>query len=302
MNITVFGLGNVGRTLVSMLLQERDRCWNINIVDPSEEVFGSYLDLQHAAEVEGLHTLTLNHKLLVEQSRFIFHCAGDGVIPGGDRLDTARQNKEITESIFSSYEFQRDAIVIVMTNPLDVITYYAQKYSKLPANQVIGTGTLLDSARLNQIVFNQLNNPRCTVETQVFGEHGKSAVLIESLSTVDDQSLRDVLTDREIEDCFQEMLQSAALIKKTAGATMFGVIQCALRIMYTILNHRELRISVSRVADTYLEQLLETENIAISWLCTVNRNGADIIDSITPTESELEQLKASAKAIKTHIS
>ena len=222
--ITVVGLGNTGRTIVSLLLQEKQHIFTINILDPSEEIEGSFLDLSHASMLTH-HKLILNDFELFEDSDFVFHTAGAKIKQDADRNSVVHESLELTSQIFDSKQFTNQPYIIVISNPVDVICTYMYNDLKITAKQIIGTGTLLDTARLQHYI-RQVNDSR-KAKGLVLGEHGENMVCF----------IDDTFSNADKEKLKEKTLKSAKQIKKTQGATYYGVAQSSVKILEVILKN-----------------------------------------------------------------
>lgn len=131
-NISIIGIGNIGRALLLNLLNEKNFYFLINIIDLPENAEGTLLDFHHALEFRPNHSIVFNSKDHFHESSYIFHCAGVGIQQGSSRLSTTDENIKITHSIFEHYQPNDKAKIIVITNPVDIITFYTWKYSNLP--------------------------------------------------------------------------------------------------------------------------------------------------------------------------
>ena len=133
--VTIVGLGNVGRSILHELLCQ-SRWLEINIMDPSDQVSGSLLDLGHASMLNGRARFTINNRSKLADSDFIFHCAGVSIPPGHTREYAMYENLHITYDVFSNYEpYKEDPKIIVLSNPLDILSLCSWKASGLPRGE-----------------------------------------------------------------------------------------------------------------------------------------------------------------------
>lgn len=222
--ITVVGLGNVGRTLVSLLLQNKENDFTINILDPSESVQGSFLDLSQASILTD-HKLVLNDFNLFENSSFVFHTAGATVKAGQTRNEIVKESLNLTEKIFSDRVFKNEPYIIVVANPVDVVANYLYSVLKVKCKQILSPGTLLDTARLNYYANSK--------KGIVIGEHGESMVPVMQGNLVKG-------------DLREKTINAAREIKQTQGATFYGVAQCCVKILEVIkANNGSINIPLS---------------------------------------------------------
>ena len=142
--VTIIGYGNVGRVLTHLLLGS-NHALELNIMDPADWLSGAFLDLKHALGMQPNKRVHFNDQELFENSDYVFFTAGVLSKHGASRLTTVKDNAQLVKNIFFGKELNPEMHIIAITNPVDVITAAIFKYSNLPGNQVLGTGTYLDS-------------------------------------------------------------------------------------------------------------------------------------------------------------
>ena len=295
--ITIYGLGRVGQSLAQILLGESHYRYVINVVDPGDHVEGALLDLSHAATITGRHRLVCNQHDLVAHSSYLFHCAGPSVPPGASRLSVAEESIKLTEQIFKGFQSMVEPWLIVIANPLDIITHHTQKVTGLPPEKVLGTGTLLDSARLAYYLAEEANVTPNEVKAWVLGEHGDSMVPIISQTTINGQPLEAVLSLAQIDRCIQQTRTSAAIIKKTLGATSYGVAACAVRLMQATLDPLDTHIYPASVrVDNTWRELLGGSAGYMGLPVRLNADGYEVLPLVL-TGEEIEALVGSARVL-----
>jgi len=225
--VSVIGLGRVGKA-VSFLLTHSSEPLLLNLIDPWLNL-GAFEDLSHA-HVDS-QVIRNDHDLL-PHSEIIFHCAGPEVPPGASRLAVRDRSYELTEKIFSNLSFgNNEPLVIVLSNPVDLITHHTLKITGLPPERVLGTGTLLDTRRFNILSERSLGLKRGSVDAVLLGEHGQSCVLWGAGSRVSGELIGEVVEPSELTRLLEETKRQAAYIKKHQGATYYGVARCAVDLM-----------------------------------------------------------------------
>ncbi len=294
--ITVIGFGNVGRAVVHHLIQHPNP-YIINIMDPSEHTEGSWLDLNHAAMLQPQHELKRNCADTFNASDFVFHCAGKGVAPGASRLSIVMENKELTQQIFENFKPTKDPKIIVVTNPVDIISYYTWKYSGVASYKVIGTGSWLDTERMNFYIKEHTNTQK-PIRTMLIGEHGQSVVWMKSHSYIGAIPITEGLTISEQDLLFQKTLDAAKTIKATQTATIYGVADVAVSVMRELITPQNLIVPVSTLISPEYKQLLNCGDIFISIPVLLDHEGAHPIPMIKMTAEELTQLQNSAQVIE----
>lgn len=198
-------------------------------------------------------------------------------------------------------KYNRDAIIIVISNPVDVITQAFMKYTGRPKNKVIGTGTLLDTARLRRAVAEMLDMRPENVTAYVLGEHGDSSCIIWSWSRILGLNLEEFINmdlpeNMEIkrEKLSQTIRRAGTKIFINKGSTSFGVASAAAKIVDAIIYDTGEILPVS----TYLEGEYGIKDISLSLPCIVNADGAFAICNVDMTDEELSQLHESAEIIR----
>ena len=186
-----------------------------------------------------------------------------------------------------------DGIYLVATNPLDVMTYITWKYSGLPANQVLGSGTSLDTARLRYLIGEKINvNPK-NVHAYVVGEHGDSEFVPWSNATIGLQNIKDFIAENELKDISEEVRNAAYEIIERKGNTSYGIGVCLVRITNAILGDENIIISVSAY---------DKENdVYVSTPTIINKKGVREKIFINLNEEETRKMDESIKVIKTAI-
>ncbi|MDG1332628.1 MAG: hypothetical protein P8P74_09880 [Crocinitomicaceae bacterium] len=294
--ISIVGFGNIGKLICALLLPFKDSEFVINIIDVDDTVNGAIIDMKHGKELFPNHAVVHNDQSLLNNSDFIFHCAGASVPKGKSRLYTCQQSIEITEAVFSDFKPTKEPFVIVVANPVEIISLVTHKLTGLPASHVIGTGTFLDSIRMNQIVKEE--NPNVAdVNAVLLGEHGSAAFFSRQLSKVNGSSFDENFDFPTLTEYMKQVKRSAEEIKTTQDATIYGVSYCAIRIFEMLLSEKGGICPVSALIPGYLKPELDNESIYLSLNSRINKNGAQPLESYQPNETELALLKESCNVI-----
>lgn len=269
-------------------------------MEPSDHQSGRILEIQHMAALHGIHHVTINDSVAFANADFIFHTAGKCMQQNQTRLDVAEGNWKLTYQIFNSISFKSSTTIIVLTNPVDVITFKIQELTRLPRNQVIGTGTLLDSARFSTNLKRHSVTNRY-ISAFVIGEHGDSMVPLFSL--LDEQTKAYLNNGNLTEIIKRETIFAAKEIKRTQDYTSTGVASVATLIMEHIINKSATlqNLPISCVIDDQLQKHLElSAPIAISWFYDF-QNGAKSCYHIAPSNEEMKKFKDSAHVLAAQI-
>lgn len=221
------------------------------------------------------------------------------------RLDLAQGNLEIMKQIVPNItKHNKECILIVVTNPLDVMTYAALKLSAFPKNRVIGSGTSLDTARLRFLLAQHLQIDPRNIHAYIIGEHGDSEVPVWSLANVAGIKLKDYclackmpFTEREFNDMFLKVKNAGYEIIRRKGRTNYGVALALTRIVRCILRNENSVLTVS----TLLEDYYGVNDICLSVPAIVNRKGVKEIIKLPLNKNEIIDFQKSATIIKNAI-
>lgn len=273
LKVSILGLGHVGTALAQLLLGMREYSLHLNIVDPSADVEGAWLDLAQAGAVLGVPGVSHNDPGLLARSHVIFHVAGENSRVGASRNSVLEANIRLTRSIFSSIDLRPDARIIVVTNPVDLITWHAWHASGLPSAQVIGTGALLDCHRLQWLLHERHKVPPAEVQTQVLGEHGASMLPIWSRTLISGKPM-EPLPETERVALEKRLRGMAGEIRQTAPATKWGAAACAFQLMRAFLNSPDHPLVASVLLDAESQERLGVGEIYMGMPARFDEQGA----------------------------
>lgn len=312
--IVIVGCGMVGSSIAFTLMQS-GICEEIILVDVNRErAIGEAMDISHGIPFSSSQIVRAGDYSDVEEADIVIIAAGRGQIEGESRLDLASTNARIVEDIVTivALNFFKGVLLIV-TNPVDVLTYIAADvmseirpgYSK---SHVIGSGTVLDTARLKNILGERLGISPRNVHAFVLGEHGESEFIAwngANISGIEfDVFCHDLPTDPcdgYCERCHEakekilcEVRDSAKEIIARKKATYYGVAMAVRRICEVILRDERLVLPVSTVLHGEFGQV----NVALSMPCVIGRNGLLAYLPIALSEKERLSLNTSARQIR----
>lgn len=296
LQISILGLGHVGSALAQLLLGYQDAALDLNLVDPSSDVDGTCLDLFHSCAALGYHKIRRNDPGRLARSHFIFHTAGANSKPGSSRHSVAAENRQLTRQIFSQLDLREDARVIVITNPVDVMAMETWKSTGLPAAQVVGTGTLLDSHRLAWYMHELSNLPLSQVRAMVLGEHSRTMVPVFSQSWLGENSALQ-LSDKSREELRLKTIGTATRIRQTAPATKWAVAACAFNLMKSFLNPPRQDLVASVWTPPSIAQQLEVDELFLGLPIEFDAQGCRATQLPSLQVAEMNALKESAKVL-----
>lgn len=298
--IVVVGAGNVGESITFSLMLKRIAS-EIVMIDLNEErAEGCALDIGDGTSF--YHQMSIRKGGYEEcaDAQIIIISAGIGRKPGQTRLDLGKTNVSIIQDITRSVmKYADNPILIVVSNPVDVLTYIVQKESGLPANRVIGSGTTLDTARLRRLISEKCNVDVTDVDAYILGEHGDSQVPIWSRATIGGEPLLDYLDTLDEKVDLDEMADTAkkggAVIIAKKGATFYGIAMCTSRIAEAIMKDENAVLPVAHVLD---ESYGDWKDVAISLPTVINKDGIVRTINIPLSEKETELMNKSAATLR----
>ena len=291
--VVIIGCGNVGMSYAYAILNQRTYVNELVLIDIDEKrVEGEVMDLNHclAYSPSKINIYKGNYSDC-KNAKIVVIAAGANQNVGETRMDLIHKNSTIFKSIVSQVmENEFDGIFLIATNPLDVMTYLTYKYSGLPHNKVLGTGTTLDTARLRYLISEKVGISPKNIHAFVMGEHGDSEFVPWSNVNIALKGIDKYLTIDEMLKIENDVRNSAYEIINRKGATYYGIGMCLVRITNAILGDENVVLSVSAY---------DSENdIYISTPAIVNRTGVKEKIFVPFNEEETNKIKNSIDVIK----
>ncbi|GAB4233098.1 MAG: L-lactate dehydrogenase [Ekhidna sp.] len=296
--IGIIGMGWVGSSVASSILH-RGVCQELLLNDVREGLAeGEAMDFNHGSSFYPTANIRASQIEEMRSCQAIVVTAGRGGRPGETRLELLKDNIGIAREISRKLEGY-EGILIVVSNPVDVLTYCYQAFTGLPASRVIGTGTMLDTARLRSITGNKLNLDPRSINAQVVGEHGDSEVVLWSSATIGGEPLRNWEGwESTFEALIAEKVRKAAQeIIKRKGATNHAIGMVTATLLKWILRGERRIITLS----TPLTGQYGLNHLALSLPCLVSDKGIEKVLEISMTNGEKAALLKSADVIKNAI-
>jgi len=232
----------------------------------------------------------------------IILAAGEPMLNTDSRMDFIRKNVNVLESIIPEVAKRNtEAIFLVVTNPVDILTYSALKYIEIPESRIMGIGTILDTGRVKYLLGKKLNVDPRNVHAFVVGEHGKSEVPIWSSARVSGVPLRDFFEMRGYQDPDAFLKEVITEVRAAAGDlsyrrddTFFGVAMAARRICEAIVRDEKAVLSVSSL----MYGAFDIDGIALSMPAVVGADGVECLVPVEMNEDELDEIRKSAATVK----
>jgi L-lactate dehydrogenase len=267
-----------------------------------EKAEGEAMDISHGIPFARQMKIYAGSYDDVEDAGIVIITAGANQKPGETRLDLVHKNVGIFKSIIPEITSRKfDGILLVVANPVDILTRVAQKLSGLPENRVIGSGTVLDTGRLKYRLSDHLQVDSKSIHAFIIGEHGDSEIVAWSSANVSGVPLsnfcemRGHFEHRESENKIAETVKNSAYdIIQRKRATYFGVAMAVKRICEVIVRNEEAILPVS----TAMHGEHGIEDVVLSMPCIVGSNGIETQIPIVLSDEETTKLQESAKVLK----
>ncbi|MET4158829.1 L-lactate dehydrogenase [Agromyces sp. PvR057] len=298
--VTVVGAGSVGTSLAYATLI-RGAASEVALYDIArEKVEAEVLDLAHGTQFTGASVSGGADLGVVEGSHVVVITAGAKQQPGQTRLDLAGTNVRILENLLPNLlERAPDAIYVLVTNPVDVMTVAAQRISGLPANRIFGSGTVLDTSRLRWLLAKRAGVSTSSVHAAIVGEHGDTEFPLWSQAGIGPVPILDwrggePFTLPELDQIADEVRNAAYTVIKGKGATNYAIGLAGARIVEAIVNDERAVLPVS----TVLSGIRGLDGVALSIPSIVGGEGAFPIAEAPMSDDEARLLDISAKAIR----
>ena len=307
--VTIIGAGAVGSTIAYTLTVKGIASEIVMIDINTQKALGEALDIRQGTPFCDPVNIYAGTYADAKDSDIVVLTSGVARKPGQSRLDLAQINVNITKSIIPEItKFAPNAIYVIVANPVDILTYQFYKTSGLPANQIFGSGTILDTARLRARIAEYYHIAQQNVHAYVFGEHGDSSFVPWSLANIatipvdeykscleDDDKLIPPLVHVEVETYIRK---SGGKIIERKGATFYAVAVSVAHICDCIQNAMDTTLTVSSM----MTGEYGIKDVCLSTLSVVGRNGIKGRLTAPLTDEEIVKLRRSADALKEVIS
>lgn len=299
--VALIGSGFVGASYAFALLNQGITTELVIIDMNKRKAEGDAMDLSHGLPYAPFMKIWAGDYSDCADADLVVITAGANQAPGETRLDLIHKNSKIFKGIVESIMNSGfTGIILVATNPVDVLTYVTHKYSQLPQNHVFGSGTLLDSARLRYLVGTEFKVDPRSIHAYVIGEHGDtelpvwSNVNIGGLPLCEYQKKTGHPTQAKLDEIFVNVRDAAYQIIDRKGATYYGIAMGLARLTKAILWNENMIDSVS----TLLTGQYGLEDVFIGVPAVINRNGVREVIELDLTEKERAALHHSANVLK----
>jgi L-lactate dehydrogenase len=299
--VALIGTGFVGSSYAFALLNQGIAHELVLIDMNKEKADGDARDLNHGLAFASPMKIHAGDYSDCKDADIVVITAGANQKPGETRLDLVGKNikifKSIVEQVMSS---GFNGIFLVATNPVDILTYATWKFSGLPKERVIGSGTILDTARLRYLVGEHFDIDTRNIHAYILGEHGDTEFPVWSHTTVGASHLSELIDmDKEdvqekLDEIFINVRDAAYQIIERKGATYYGIAMGLARITKAIFNNENSILTVSSLLDGEYSQ----KDIYIGVPAIINREGIRKVIELPLNEKEQGQFRHSAETLK----
>lgn len=296
--VSIIGCGNVGATTAYALLLD-GAITDLTLIDYNKEkAEGILLDLEHSLPFTSYIKLTSGDDYaLCADSDIVIVTAGKKQAEGETRLDLIKANRAIFEDIIPKItKAAPNTLLMIISNPVDVLTYEAQRISGLPAGRVFGTGTTLDTSRLRFHISEKINIHPRSIEAYVLGEHGDTSFPVYSSANVSGKPLSEFegFTQQVADECYDSTKNAAYRIIHDVGYTCYSIATVACELVRNIFNDSHKVFPLS----TNLKDFYGISDVALSVPCVLGRNGIEEVLKVPLSTEEQEKLQKSAETLR----
>ena len=301
--IAIIGAGNVGSTFAfSLMISGLAR--EIVLIDKNELLAkGESMDLNHGVSFTHPTKIYAAGFEACEDVDIVVITAGSNQKPGQSRTDLTKANVSIFQDIIPSIsKHAGNAILLVVTNPVDILTYVTLKLSGLPPSRVIGSGTVLDTARLKFMISEYCKVDSSNIHAYIIGEHGDTELPVWSNATIGGMAIETYCADyanlgnakSELADIFMKVKNAAYQIIMAKGATNYSIALALVKITRSILRNENSILPVSTLIANYYG----ISDVCISIPSIVNIKGVEQYLKIDLSTQEQELFKHSANTLQ----
>ncbi|MFI8576405.1 L-lactate dehydrogenase [Rossellomorea aquimaris] len=299
--VALIGTGFVGSSYAFALLNQGIAHELVMIDLNKEKADGDARDLNHGLAFASPMKISAGDYSDCKDADLVVITAGANQQPGETRLDLVEKNVKIFKNIVDSVmDSGFNGIFLVATNPVDILTYATWKFSGLPKERVIGSGTILDTARLRYLVGEHFDIDTRNIHAYIMGEHGDTEFPVWSHTTVGASHLSELIdlhqdnVQKQLDDIFVNVRDAAYHIIERKGATYYGIAMGLARITKAIFNNENSILTVSAL----LEGEYDQEDIYIGVPAIINGEGIRKVVELPLNDKERTQFAHSAETLK----
>ncbi|ANE46482.1 lactate dehydrogenase [Paenibacillus swuensis] len=299
--VALVGSGFVGSSYAYCLLNQGIANELVIIDVNHKKAEGDAMDLNHGLPFAPPMSIYAGTYADCKDADLVVITAGANQAPGETRLDLIEKNSKIFQSIIG--EIMKSGfggLFLVATNPVDVLSYATWKYSGLPPERIIGSGTILDTARFRYMLGEAYNVDSRNVHAYIIGEHGDTELPVYSLADVAGRPVRDLMAqgvgpnEQQLDELFVNVRDAAYHIIERKGATYYGIGMSLARVTKAILRNENSVLTLS----TLLTGQYGLEDVYIGVPVIINRYGIREVIELSLSDDEMKKLHQSAKVLK----
>ena len=300
--VGVIGTGLVGSSFAYALMI-RGLASELVLVDANQDrAVGEMMDFAHGLSFTRPMKITAGTYEDIQGAQVVVITAGAAQKPGETRLDLLGRNVQIFRSIIAQVvKHNPRGIILIVTNPVDILTYISAQESHLPPSRVIGSGTILDTSRFRFLLGQYYSVDARSVHAYIIGEHGDTEIPLWSLANIGGVRLQEFgplqnkkHDQEEMDKLFVSVRDAAYEIIKRKGATYYAIGLGLLSIVEAILGDHRTVLSVS----TLMTGQYGVEDICLSLPCVVGANGVEEVLALNISKDEEDGFRASASKLK----
>lgn len=296
--VSIIGGGHVGMSAAFAMLLKNTASELVLFDRDTERMRGEQLEFQHSLTFLGTAKITAAESLSdLKNSDVIVFTAGRAQLPGESRLNLVKSNLDVIKTILPEViKYSPDSVIIMVTNPVDILTYQASRFLKLPKGKIFGSGTSLDSARFRFHLSEYLGiNPK-NIHTYVLGEHGDSSFPTISHADIGGQPLATMknFSSKKIQEAFLKTKSAAGTIIAAKGSTYYAIGVVINQLVDAVLRDTKRVYPVS----VPLTGQYGYDDVSISVPCVIGKNGVEKILEVPLSEDEKKLMEKSVKILK----
>ena len=303
--VAIVGIGNVGATLAYSLTLSGLATEIVLIDRNNHKAEGEAMDLMHTVPLVRPTKIYAGDYKDTQGAAITVVTAGSAQRPGETRLDLAQRNADIFKQIIPEIvKYNPNGLILIATNPVDVLTYASIKISGLPSQRVFGSGTILDTARFRYLLSTRFDVDPRSVHAFIIGEHGDSEVPVWSLANIAGMNLADYCktnqmgcSDEDLNQIFIQTRDAAYHIIERKGATYYAIGTGLERIIEAVLRDQSTVLSVSSLIQDYYDM----GDVCFSLPSVIDRGGIERVLHLKLNQEEKIGLQKSAEILKNTI-
>lgn len=294
--ISIIGSGRVGSAIA--FLAATNSIDDIHLVNRhKEKAIGQALDISNSIPGHSSISVEATDFSKIKNSDVVIISSSTGTYKA-NRVELLSDQVQMIQDIAKQIkQYASDAKVLVISNPVDVLTYFFQKASGFPREKVIGVASSLDSSRFRYLIAKELKTNQSKIENSlVLGEHGDSMVPIFSLAKFDNKPIMENLTEEQAHKIKGDLIFYWKILREYKGPSIFGIAKNTFDIINALAKNKEISVPTS----VLLKGEYEISNVSLGVPTIITEDGASI-QEITLNKSEIELLRKSAETIKEYI-